>query len=107
MLPTRYLAGAPEGLEHFWVDVDHQVGGGGQLGVAAVDLPTNPCLEWLPHHRHEDVAQPLPREPGYVTIIWQVRLNLWIGLNLIEYCLNSEALIMGCEDDLDRVALDV
>ena len=96
-----------EGFIYFGVHLDHKVPCFYELIVSVIDLRVNPVLEILTNDGIEYVSQPLPREFWEVTFIRQIILHFRVERSLVEYCLNSELIVLRNEDDLYLIALDL
>ena len=89
---------AAEGLGDLRVELNHEVSLVRELSVALLDCLGDPLPERLSDHRVYHINDPLPRQLTHVTLVGQVRRDLFVRPALLEDVLDREA---GVERDVE------
>ena len=89
---------AAEGLGDLGVELNHEVSLVRELVVALLDCLGDPLPERLPDHRVDHINDPLPWQLTHVTLVGQVRRDLFVRPCLLEDVLDREP---GIERDVE------
>ena len=91
---------------NLWIQVDHEVTLLCKLIIAIFHLLRDPFSKAVTAQRIDHVYDPLPRQFRYISLIWQVQLELLRLLTVVKDGINGESLIHGNVQVLCSLGLD-
>ena len=92
---TADIDGAAKSCSYLRVELDHEVALLRDLLVAILDLLGDPRTELVANDGVDQVDDPLPRQLGHVSLVWQVLLDLPELAAVLEDRRDAERLVHG------------